>query len=135
MNVKGRNDKGLFLVEGVKQTARNARRIATKSTEYVLPLLYAATPFLFLTVGEMACSERGYAALGGEYFLIAPLWLIILAVIKNSIYRKKLASGMPVPVERFTTVVDGEVTVEYDKLNDMLLYVSDLEDWIESEGL
>ena len=29
---------------------------------------------------------------------------------------------------------DDEVDVEYDRVNDLLLYVADLEDWLEREG-
>jgi hypothetical protein len=50
----------------------------------------------------------------------------------------KLGKGItiPVPDERFTEVDDdGEVSIKHDRVQELLLYTADLEDWLERKGL
>ena len=94
------------------------------------------TPFLMLYVGEYVYCDRGYWAIGGEVLL--PVVLLIIGFALKSYAR---VSGndhydLPVPRRRFTRVDDmnGQVDVEYDRVQEMILYMADLEDWFERNG-
>lgn len=71
-----------------------------------------------------------------------PACVIILIFIQSAVsYTKKLMENMgkgndvPVPKERFTAVdEDGEVTVRIERAQELLLYVCDLEDYLERKG-
>lgn len=68
-------------------------------------------------------------------------WLTVLAQSVCFITSKYLKysevedTGFPVPAKRFTTEYrDGEVTIENGRLQEMIIYVCDVEDWLESSG-
>lgn len=68
-------------------------------------------------------------------------WLTVLAQVICFITSKYLKysevedKGFPVPVKRFTSESrDGEVSIEKNRLQEMILYVSEVEDWLESSG-
>lgn len=68
-------------------------------------------------------------------------WLTLLAqsvcfiTSKYLKYNKVEDTGFPVPVKRFTSESeDGEVSIEKNRLQEMILYVSEVEDWLESSG-
>ena len=89
-----------------------------------------------------------YAIIASSYFVgcsaIASMnmfWLTVLAqgicfvTSKYLKYSEVEDTGFPVPAKRFTTEYeDGEVTVEKSRLQEMILYVSEVEDWLESSG-
>ena len=68
-------------------------------------------------------------------------WLTVLAqsicfiTSKYLKYSKVEDTGFPVPSKRFTSESrDGEVSIEKNRLQEMILYVCDVEDWLESSG-
>lgn len=68
-------------------------------------------------------------------------WLTVLAQSACFITSKYLKysevedTNFPIPSKRFTTESrDGEVTVENSRLQEMIIYVCDVEDWLESSG-
>lgn len=73
--------------------------------------------------------------------LMNMFWLTVLAQVVCFITSKYLKysgvedNGFPVPHKRFTSESrDGEVTVENSRLQEMIIYVCDVEDWLESSG-
>lgn len=73
--------------------------------------------------------------------LMNMFWLTVLAQAICFITSKYLKysevedTGFPVPVKRFTSESkDGEVSIEKNRLQEMILYVSEVEDWLESSG-
>lgn len=72
-----------------------------------------------------------------EVNIYVSIFVIIATIITSSImqmYVNSIGKGfdIPVPKKRFTEVDEyGEVSVESERLEEMLLYVSDLEDWLE----
>ena len=73
--------------------------------------------------------------------LMNMFWLAVLAQAICFITSKYLKysevedTGFPVPPKRFTSESrDGEVTVENSRLQEMIIYVCDVEDWLESSG-
>lgn len=89
-----------------------------------------------------------YAVIASSYFCgcsaVASLnmfWLTVLAqavcftVSKYLKYSEVEDTGFPVPAKRFTSEHrDGEVSIENSRLQEMIIYVCDVEDWLESSG-
>ena len=89
-----------------------------------------------------------YAVIASSYYsgssAVASLnmfWLTVLAQVVCFIVSKYLKysevedTGFPVPVKRFTSESrDGEVSIENRRLQEMIIYVCDVEDWLESSG-
>ena len=73
--------------------------------------------------------------------LMNMFWLTVLAQAVCLVTSKYLKysevedNDFPVPAKRFTTEYkDGEVTIENGRLQEMIIYVCDVEDWLESSG-
>ena len=127
-------DRKFGLMHGLYDVIMSVRRFFIRNLNNFANIMIGVSPFLFLWIGEWQYSVRGYWAVGGELLALAPAWVLTIAVLKACAKRHNIVDGMPIPVERFTSVRDDEVNVEYDRVNDLLLYVADLEDWLEREG-
>ena len=73
--------------------------------------------------------------------LMNMFWLTVLAqaicfiTSKCLKYNEVEDNDFPIPPKRFTTESgDGEVSIEKNRLQEMILYVSEVEDWLESSG-
>ena len=80
----------------------------------------------------------------GRYSLLNFLvvCIIILFGLFLSYFTKQFANKIgkgetyPVPTKRFTEKSnDGEVSIEVERLQELTLYMADLEDWFESKGI
>lgn len=95
------------------------------------------TPYIMLLVGEYVYSNRGNFTIGGEIFLpiiLLGITFILKVIGKNSKEQKR--NAIPVPLKRFTeNKGHGEYNVEYSRLEEMILYMADLEDYLERKGL
>lgn len=98
--------------------------------------LLVSGPFVMLLVGEYTYADRGYWAVGGE--VILPFVFVIAGFALKSYARVSGTdhSDIPVPYRRFTKVDynSGQVDVEYDRVQEMILYMADLEDWFDRNG-
>lgn len=93
-------------------------------------------PYLMLYLGAYLYEQRGRFAIGGEVFI--PLFVFIITYyIKQFANRIGKGERIPVPERRFTDVgeEDGEYTVETKRMEEMILYMADLEDWLQRKGL
>jgi hypothetical protein len=69
-------------------------------------------------------------------FLIIPLLVNLLAYFLKS-FANKIGKGEtpPIPYERFTSDDgDGEISVEHSRLQELILFVNDYEEWLERKG-
>lgn len=92
-------------------------------------------PYMMYIIGQNVYIARGYFAFGGEIFIPIMFYMIIY-VLRS--YANKIGKGItiPVPNKRFTEVDDyGEVSVENNRVQELILYLADLEDWLERKGL
>lgn len=119
---------------GLYDVIRSVKRFIKKNLNNFANVMIGIAPFLFLLLGENSYANRGYFAVGGELLAVAPAYVLVIAILKACAKRQHVIEGMPVPAERFTEVKGDEVNVNYDRVNDLLLYVADLEDWMEKEG-
>lgn len=98
-------------------------------------LLMVLLPFVTYVLGQEVYKERGQFAVGGEIFI--PIGVFVLAYFLKA-YANKIGKGttIPIPRKRFTEVDDDdEVSIENNRLQELILYMADLEDWLERKGL
>lgn len=92
-------------------------------------------PYLMYIIGQNVYAIRGYFGVGGELFI--PIIFCVITYILRS-YANKIGKGttIPVPEKRFTEVDDyGEVSIPNNRIHELILYLADLEDWLERKGL
>ena len=99
-------------------------------------LLSIMLPFIMLLIGQAVALKRGSFAIGSE-ILIPPFIGVIIYFIRS--FANKLGKGItvPIPKKRFTEVDNetGEVNILNDRVQELILYVADLEDWLQGKGL
>ena len=98
-------------------------------------LLILLLPYLMYFIGQFVRNERGRLQLGSELF-IPILVCVVIYYIKS--YANKIGKGstVPVPEKRFTEIDSfGEVSVRNDRIQELLLYLADLEDWMERRNM
>ena len=105
---------------------RNVRHLGT--------LIELGTPYLMYVLGQRLALDKGMFAVGGELFLPLCLW-VIANFIKSVANKLNRGPRIPKPTERFTEAdEDGVVSVEEERLEEMLIYMADLEDYMERKG-
>lgn len=85
-------------------------------------------PFMMYFLGK-----NGY----NEIVLLLPFMLyFVLGIIKGMANKNGKGLAVPLPKERFTEVdyETGAVNMDADRLQELLLYIADLEDWFEKTG-
>ena len=145
------DDKNIKYRKAEKATKRSfSQNVSVMLSNFVWNLRHAAVncipgignallvigPFVMLFVGEYVYADRGYWATGGEVAL--PFLFVIVGLALKS-YAKVSGtdhSDIPVPYHRFTDVnyENGQVDVENRRLQEMILYMADLEDWFDRNG-
>lgn len=93
-------------------------------------------PYLMWYIGANLFEQRGKFVVGGEIFI--PLIIFVITYYIRQ-YANRIGKGerIPVPEKRFTEQgeEDGEYTVETKQVEEMILYMSKLEDWLQRKGL
>ena len=98
---------------------------------YMASLLEIAVPYAMYIMGQQLAIGRGKFVVGGEIF-IPVLCTMVVYYLREIANRSNKGSRIPIPNKRFTEVdEDGEVQVEEARLQEMILYMADLEDWME----
>lgn len=95
----------------------------------------------FITVSEVIFPYIMYfigqnkATIGFE-IAIPIVFAVLVHYIKAAANKMGKGVKVPIPDKRFTQVDDdGEVTIENDRLQELILYMADLEDWFERRGV
>ena len=99
-------------------------------------ILSIALPYIMYFIGQKMHEERNVITVGSE-ILIPIIFCILIYVIKSLANKLGKGTTIPLPNKRFTEVDDesGEVSIEHDRVHELLLYIADLEDWFERKGL
>jgi hypothetical protein len=97
-------------------------------------LILFLSPYTTAALALQSYIERGYVAFGGEYLFpvaaYAAAWFLARLADKEG-----RGEDVPTPRKRFTeTDQYGGVNVEYARLQELILYMGDLEDWLERHG-
>ena len=92
-------------------------------------------PYVMYFIGQYVALTRDSLSVGWE--ICIPLGCVVVTYYLRSA-ANKMGKGItiPIPEKRFTTVDDdGEVSIEHKRVQELLLYTADLEDWLERKGL
>lgn len=120
----------------VHEVVWSARDFLSGGSRIFGALLFAAGPAIGLLLGEYVFSVRGYWACGGEVVVVLAIPAVAWFVRALSRASGTSYDSVPVPRRRFTKVDrdEGQVDVSQARLQEMILYVADLEDWLERTG-
>lgn len=107
----------------------------TFNARYLAVLIEVACPFGMLFLGQKLALERGYIGAGGE-IAIPIIVILVVYYMKEISNRCNKGTRIPIPHKRFTEVdvESGEVNVCQNRLQELILYLADLEDWLERKG-
>lgn len=82
-----------------------------------------------------AYQTRGHFAVGGEWF-VPLMFYFVMYLLRSIANRTGKGISIPKPSKRFTKVSDdGEITIPIARVEELLQYMCDLEDWMERKGL
>lgn len=124
-----------FTIEILIEALNGFSYIVKSNLRNLAWLLNLLTPFIMYFIGQYVVLNRGYFGAGGEIF-IPILILFVIYFLRSMANKYRKGTTIPVPEERFTEVDDdGEVSVRNDRLQELILYLADLEDWLERKGL
>ena len=105
------------------------KKLATIATFFEVIL-----PFIMLFVGEYVMLQRGDYKAGGELF-IPLLFGVIIYLLRKMANKLGKGTTMPMPTKRFTSIDEDEcVSMEQKRIQELLIYMNDLEDWLEHKG-
>lgn len=100
------------------------------SLGYIADIILLALPYVMFYLGK---NFSDHLIL---FMAIPPIVLIIWYYLKEISNRINHGGKFPIPEARFTKVDEyGEVSVERSRLQEMILYVGDVEDWLHRKGL
>ena len=98
-------------------------------------ILVFILPYLMLLVGVTIYKDLGLYM--KVFFLIIPVLISLFSYLLKSI-ANKIGKGEapPIPYKRFTSDDgDGEVSIEHSRIQELILFVFDYEEWLERKGL
>ena len=97
-------------------------------------LLEMMNPYILCIVIYMNYQKRGCLVFGGELFI--PIVIYTLSkIIKRLANKFNAGYDIPIPRKRFThDVGNGEVTVDNEDLQEMLLFMYDYEEYLKRTG-
>lgn len=98
-------------------------------------ILNISLPYIMYFIGQNVAISRDKIAIGGE-FIIPIVFLVLIFYVNSAADKLGKGTTVPIPDKRFTKIEDdGEVTIENKRIQELILYLADLEDWMERKGL
>lgn len=102
--------------------------------KYLIKLIDISIPYIYAYISILLYRDRNGLIIGYEV-LIPIIAYIILSVLNNFLNKINKGYDIPLPRERFTTLNDnGNVSVDNSSINDIILYLYDLEEYLKSKG-
>lgn len=114
------------LFQSIRYFIRSNLKNFAKASQVMLPYL------MFFIAKENEIESKKFLIL---CLSIPIIFYIIIFFLKS--YANKIGKGesIPSPSKRFTSVrEDGEVSIESERIQELILYLADLEDWLEKRG-
>lgn len=120
-----------IIVEITVDILRNVAYFVKNNLTSFAYVLNLALPYTMYFIGR----NVGDSSIGAE--VCVPLvFIIVIYYLKSTANKLGKGISIPVPTKRFTQVDnDGEVSIEHKRVQELLLYTADLEDWLERKGL
>lgn len=112
-----------------RQTIKSTVGFLKDNLRNISYMLIVMLPFTMYFIGKYYPNDY--------LFLLIPIFILLLCywLIKIS---DEIGKGykIPTPNKRFTTIDEyGEVSIENDRLQELILYIGDLEDWFKRRGI
>ena len=102
--------------------------------KYLIKLIDISIPYIYAYISILLYRDRNNIIIGYEV-LIPIIAYIILSVLNSFLNKINKGYDIPLPRERFTTLNDnGNVSVDNSSINDIILYLYDLEEYLKSKG-
>lgn len=102
--------------------------------KYLIKLIDISIPYIYAYISILLYRERNNIIIGYEV-LIPIIAYIILSLLNNFLNKINRGYDIPLPRERFTTLNDnGNVSIDNSSVNDIILYLYDLEEYLKSKG-
>lgn len=98
-------------------------------------ILSVSCPYLMYFIGQHV-QVGNFAFVYDGYIFIPILFVLATYYLHSAANKTGTGNACPVPAKRFTTVSeDGEVSVEQSRLQELLLYVANVEDYLERKHI
>ena len=102
--------------------------------KYLIKLIEISIPYIYAYISILLYRDRNSLIIGYEV-LIPIIAYIILSILNNFLNKINKGYDIPLPRERFTTLNDnGNISVDNSSINDIILYLYDLEEYLKSKG-
>lgn len=102
--------------------------------KYLIKLIDISIPYIYAYISILLYRERNVFIIGYEA-LFPIIAYIILSLLNNFLNKINRGYDIPLPRERFTTLNDnGNVSIDNSSVNDIILYLYDLEEYLKSKG-
>lgn len=124
----------MILKEVMIETLRKVCRFIKRNLKNFSKTLSLMLPFAMYFAGQMRNGGKEFK-LGAE--LLIPFGVFIIIYLLNAC-ANKIGKGttMPIPKKRFTEIDDyDEVSIRNDRVQELILYMADLENWMERKRL
>lgn len=103
--------------------------------KYLLKLIDISIPYIYAYISILLYRERNNNIIIGYEVLFPIIAYIILLVLNNFLNKINRGNDIPIPRERFTILNDnGNVSIDNSSVNDIILYLYDLEEYLKSKG-
>lgn len=123
-----------IVIEVAEEAVHSVAYFMKHNVRHLGTLIELVTPYLMYVLGQASTIDRGVITVGGELFLPVFLW-IVANFIKGVANKLNRGPRIPKPTERFTEVdEDGMVSIDESRVDELLIYMADLEDWMERKG-
>lgn len=101
------------------------------NARYIVGILELLLPYLMFNFGRVDWGVYEDAV----HYGIPIVWLLVVYLLKGIADRANVGNTIPVPQQRFTSVdADGEVSIPTARTQELILYIADLEDYLERKG-
>lgn len=98
-------------------------------------ILNLIIPYVMYFIGQYVANSRNEIAAGGELF-VPLVFIVLIYYLRSTANKMGKGNTIPLPDKRFTQVdEDGEVSIENRRIQELILYLADLEDWMERKGM
>lgn len=127
---KAKTPKALMMLASVTIEAyANVKYFASVTTGYIMSGVELLMPYAMYAAGLWGYKSKMLLA-------IPVIVAIVIFYVRGFLNRLGKGSQFPVPAKRFTeTNADGEVSVDGERLQELLLYVADVEDYLTCRGM
>ena len=118
-------------MDAVKELMRMMLTFVKNNIMTFSNILYAILPYGMYVLGIYEGKKAIILAVA-----IPIVIFIVIFLLRRVANALGSSSNIPIPSKRFTSVdEDGEVTIKTNRLQELILYTSELEDYLERKGL